>query len=261
MKRSVILLFACALAAATGCATVEKRFSVVVDPPDAEITVIPGADQPEQKFRPPARITVSIPKDPDLAAGSRMEIKREAYKTKVYGLSVIENGDTVTVKLEKLVHYLLTYQLVAPVQSAGLNYRDREVAVAFTPGEREIGLDLENVGRRPLRILWDRAEYTDYVNRRHRLMHSNVRPQDRNNPIPPQTVQAGGSVQLAVMPVTSVVYSKEKKGYENKLLFPVDSDTALALKGRAFYLFLPVEIDRAIIPYSFKFLISDVVKE
>jgi hypothetical protein len=259
MKR--LLVLACVLLIATGCTTVTKRFSVVVEPPDAEITVISGGDQPEQKFRSPADITVSIPKDPDLAARSRMEVRREAYKPKIVGLAGIEEGHVVTIKLEKAVHYRLTFRLISPALSEDLRYRDRIVSVAFTVGERQFEMNLENLTRKDLKILWDRTEYTDFVNRQHRLMHSGVRPQDRNNPVAPQAVPAGGSLQQAVMPTSAIVYSREKKAYETKPLFPLDSDTALALKGRTFYLFLPIEMDRQIIPYNFKFQITDVIKE
>jgi hypothetical protein len=246
---------------ATGCATVEKRFTVIVEPPDAVITVIPGGDGPERKFSSPADVTVSIPTDPDLAAASRVEVTRELYKPKTVSIAGIEEGYVMRIKLEKLVHYLLKFRLLAPAPSDDLRYRDREIAAAFTPGERQFDLDLTNYSGKTIRILWDRAEYTDYVNKQHRIMHSGVRPQDRNNAIPPETVQPGGSVQRSIMPVSAVVYSKEKKGYDTKPLFPVDNDRAVALKGRRIYLFLPIEVDRAIIPYNFKFEISEVTKE
>lgn len=260
MKKLFVL--ACVLVIAAGCATeVKKRFSVVVEPPDAEITVIPGGDRQEQKFRSPADITVYIPRDPELAARSRMEITREAYKPKVVGLGSIEEGHVVTIKLERTVHYLLKFRLLSPALSEDLRYRDRIISAAFTVGERQFEMNIENLTQKEIKILWDRTEYTDVVNRQHRLMHSGVRPQDRNNPVAPQAIPAGGSLQQAAMPASSVVYSREKKAYETKPLFPLDSDTALALKGRTLYLFLPVEMDRQIIPYNFKFQVTDVIKE
>ncbi|HWR72945.1 MAG TPA: hypothetical protein VN604_07225, partial [Nitrospirota bacterium] len=95
----------------------------------------------------------------------------------------------------------------------------------------------------------------------HRLMHSGVKLQDRNNPIPAQMIQPGEMLKQMVFPITLVSYSQEKRTYENKFLFPLDSDLAQALKGRTFYLFLPVEMDRQIIPYNFRFQITDAIKE
>ena len=259
MKRFFVI--ACAFAAVTGCATAEKRFSVVTDPPDAEITVIPGGKEPEQKFTAPAKVTVRIPKDPDLAAKSRMEVKRDKYKTKIINLSIIDDGQEVRVKLEKIVHYLLKFTLLSPQQSDNLTYRDRLLAASFSVQERQFEVALQNLSPKTLKILWEQASYTDHVNKPHRLMHGGVKMQDRNNPIPVQMIQPGETLKQMISPVTLVSYSQEKRTYENRPLFPVDSDLAQALKGRIFYLFLPVEMDRQIIPYNFRFQITDAIKE
>ena len=92
-------------------------------------------------------------------------------------------------------------------------------------------------------------------------MHSGVRYQDRNNPLPAQPVPPHGSVQEALMPTSSVVYSQQTKTYENLPLFPLDSESAAGLKGKIFYLFIPMGIDRQIFPYNFKIEIADVIKE
>lgn len=258
-----ILILACVLAITAGCAAdVKKRFSVIVEPPGADITVIPGGDRPEQKYRSPADITVFIPKDPSLAVKSRMEIKREAYKPKIINLSGIAEGETLKIRLDKMVHYILKFRLLGPVQSEDLHYRDKIVDIRIKPAERYFAVSIENRTRKPLKILWEQSQYQDFMNRQHRLVHSGIKPQDRNNIIAPQEVPAGGSVQRDIMPVGAVVYSQEKKGYETRPLFPLDSDSALSLKGKTFTLFLPVEMDRAIIPdYNFRFEIVDVVRE
>ncbi len=261
MKR--ILVLACVLAITAGCASsVKKRFSVIVEPPGADITIIPGGGQPEQKYRAPADITASIPKDPTLAAKSRMEIKHEAYKPKTIGLSGIREGETLKIKLDKIVHYLLKFRLRGPVQSDDLRYRDKIVDIRIKPAENHFGLSIENLTRQPIKILWEQSQYQDVMSRPHRLIHSGIRPQDRNETVAPQVVPAGGSIQRDIMPVDAVTRSQEKGGYETKPLFPLDSDRALLLKGKTFTLFLPVEMDRAIIPdYNFTFEIVDVVKE
>lgn len=255
------LIIACAFAALTGCATTEKRFTVVTEPPDAEITVISGGEGPEKKLMAPAKVTVRIPKDPDLAARSRMEIKRDKYKTKIVNLASIDNGQEVRVRLEKLIHYLLKFSMLSPQQSNDLKYRDRLLAASFSVQERQFEVAIQNFSPKPLKILWEQASYGDYVNRQHRLMHSGVKMQDRSNPIPLQMIQPGEMLKQMIFPVDLVSYSQEKKAYENKILFPVDSDLAQALKGRVFYLFLPVEMDRQIIPYNFRFQITDAIKE
>jgi hypothetical protein len=261
MKKALLLF--CILAISTGCATeVKKRFTVIVEPPDADITVVPAADLPVQKYHSPAEITVSLPKDPDLASKSRMEIKRDAYKPKTIGLGNIEEGETLRVRLDKIVHYRLTYRMLGPVQSDILRYRDKVVDVSITPGDHRFSLSITNLSQKPLKILWQQAQYIDYQNRQHRVVHSGIKPQDRNSLIPPQEIPAGGKLEQDFVPVSAIFYSPEKRSYDTRPLFPVDSDLALALKGRTFSIFLPLEIDRAIIPdYSFRFQVVEAIKE
>jgi hypothetical protein len=61
-------------------------------------------------------------------------------------------------------------------------------------------------------------------------MHSGVRYQDRNNPLSSQQVPPHGSVQEAVISISSVVYSQQTKVYKNLPLFPLDSASAAGLK-------------------------------
>lgn len=260
MKRIAILAVLAITAA--GCASdSKKRFTLIVDPPDAQITVLAGRDRPEQSYRSPADISLSVPVDKAEAAKARVEIKREGFKPQVINVSSVQ-AETVRIRLEKLNRYRLKYRLLRPVASEELVYRDRILAVQISPGERQIDLKILNLTQKPISILWDRAEYTDFMNRQHELMPSGIKPQNRNNPVPPQVIPAGGSLQQAVLLKSGFFYSPEKKEYISSPLFPLDSDAALSLKGRTLALFLPVEMDRAIIPdYNFILEITDVVKE
>ncbi len=258
-----LLIMACILAISTGCAsTVTKRFSVIVDPPGSDIAVIPGGGEPEQKLRAPADVKVAIPKDPAFSSRSRIEIRHEAYKPKIVGLSAIVNGETLKIKLEPLAHYALKFRMTNPVRSDSLRYRDKIVDINIQPRDRSFLVTIQNLTRQPIKILWEQSEYVDYMNRHQRLIFSSTRPQDRNASIPPQIVPAGGSVQRDVLPVSAIAYSQEKKSYQTQPLFPLDGDSALSMKGRTLKLFLPIEMDRAIIPdYDFIIEINDVVRE
>ena len=255
------LLIALALIFASGCASgIKKSFTVVADPPDSDIRVVSGSDLEAEKYRSPAKITVRIPIDSRLLVKNIVEISKDTYKPRKIQLRDINEGEVLNIKLDKVVQYRLKYRLISPVQSDEIRFQDKILSVSFIVGEQSFQMTLANLSAYPLKILWDRAEYTDINNRARRLMHSGVRQQDRNNPIPAQTVPVQRSVQQTVMPISSVVYSQEKKGYESLPLFPLDSDMAADLKGRVFYLFIPVEIDRQIIPYNFKIEITEAVK-
>jgi hypothetical protein len=258
--KNVIILFSLFLFA-TGCSTVTKKFSLIVDPPDAEIRVIPGGKQPEQIYRSPAVIAVSIPADPVKAAESRIEIKRETYKTRTIRLDSAGEG-LMKIVMDKLVLYRPKFRLLQPVLSDVLGYRDKIVSISVVPGNRAFELKIENLTQKPLTILWDKAEYMDYRNRAHPLMHGGIRPQDRNDTVPPQVIPPAGSLQQSIFPKSAVRYSQAMKDYITNPLLPLDSENALSLKDKTFTLFLPIEMDRGIIPdYLFKFQIVDLIKE
>ena len=260
MKKYV--LFAITLVFATGCASgVKKSFTIMADPPDVRIKVVSGKNLKTQSFRSSDRITVRVPEERRLQAKTYVEVSKDTYKPKKISLRSIKNGQVLNVKLEKEFQYHLKCRLLSPRKTQSLEFRDKAISVSFDIGEQAFQMNLTNQSPYTLKILWNSAEYTDVFNRQRRLMHSGVRYQDRNNPIPVQKIPPYGSVEQAIVPINSVVYDRAKKQYDLKQLFPLDSSDAVALKGRAFYLFIPMEIDRQIIPYNFKVHIADVVKQ
>jgi len=264
MKRYAVMALVALFS--SGCASVvQKNFKVFADPPDADIRVVSGRDLTEQQYRSPARVSVEVPADPALASRAMLEVRKENYKPVTMPLSAIKEGQTLNVKLEKiienLVRYRLTYRLVEPAVSDALRFRDATIAVSFSVGDQSFQMRLENLTASTVKILWDRAEYTDVNRQTHRLMHSGVRFQDRNNPIPDQPVPPHATVQEAVIPIDKVSFSQQNKGYDIRPLLPLDNEAAAGLKGGMINLFIPVEIDRQIIPYNFKIEITDAVKD
>ncbi|MCK9418700.1 MAG: hypothetical protein M0R70_04890 [Nitrospirae bacterium] len=264
--RKYILVAIVAALAGSGCSSVvAKNFKVFADPPDATIRVVSGVELKEQRYRPPATITAGVPKDPALAAKAFLEVSKDNYRQKTILLRDINEGDTLNIKLEKILHdlvrYKLSYRLISPVVSQELRFRDKNISVSFAVGEHGFEMQFENLSPYDVKILWDRAEYTDMSGQTQRLMHSGVRFPDRNNPIPDQFVLSRSSVQETVIPISNVYVLPQRKGYDIRPLFPVESDVAAGLKGKKVILFIPVEINRQIIPYNFKIEITNSVKE
>ena len=264
MRRYIVLALAAVLA--TGCSSaVTKNFKVFADPPDSVIRVVSGTDLKEQKYRSPAAVTVDVPTDPELASKAILEVQKENYRSKVIALKDIRPGETLNVRLEKIVQnlakYSLKYRMRTPAASNELQFRDSFIAIAFTIGEQSINMRFDNLSDHDVKILWERAEYSDVNNQTHRIMPSTVRFPDRNNPLPDQIVLAKSSIQEAVIPITNVFLSQQRKGYDIRPLFSLDNEAAAGLKGKSFNLFIPVEVDRAITPYNFKIEIIDAVKE
>ena len=265
MKKYILVAMAAALAVSGCSGVVAKNFKVFADPPDSTIRVVSGIDLKELKYRSPATITAEAPKDPALAAKAVLEVSKDNYQPKIIALRDINEGETLNIKLERIlkdiVRYKLSFRLVSPVVSQELQFRDKNISVAFTVGEQGFQMHFENLSPNDLKILWDRAEYTGVNRQPQRLMHSGVRFPDRHNPIPDQFVLSRGSVQEAVFPISNVYMLPQRKGYDIRPLFPLETDDAAGLKGKSVNLFIPVEINRQIIPYNFKIEIMDAVKE
>ena len=265
MKKYILVALVAALAVSGCSSVVAKNFKVFADPPDSTIRVVSGVELKERLYRSPATITAGVPKDPALSAKAVLEVSKDNYQQKTLSLRDIKEGDTLNIKLEKIlrdvVRYTLSYRLVSPVVSKELRFHDKNISVSFTVVEQGFLMHFENLSRYDLKILWDRAEYTDLSRQAKRLMHSGIRFRDRNNPLPDQVVLSRSSVQETVIPVSNVYMLPQRKGYDIRPLFPLESDVAAGLKGKSVVLFIPVEINRQIIPYNFKIQITDSVKE
>jgi len=265
MKKIVLIAIISAFLASGCSGAAAKNFKVFTDPTDSIIRVDSGSDLKEQLYRSPATIKAAVPTDPAFAEKAVLKISRDNYQQKTILLRDIKDGDTLNVKLEKILHdiirYKLSYRLVSPVVSQELLFRDKNISVSFVVGEQGFEMQFENLSPYDVKILWDRAEYTDVRKHKQRLMHSGVRFPDRNNPIPDQFVLSQSSVQVTVIPVNNVYMLPQRKGYDVRPLIPPDSDIVAGLKGKSVNLFIPVEINRQIIPYNFKIEITDSVKE
>ncbi len=256
MKKYLVFFWICLFAAGCSPSTVTKHFKVIADPPDSVIRVVSGPDQKEQKFSSPAVIAVDVATESTRASREILEVSKDRYKPVTIALRHINEGDTIRVKLEKKLAYLLKYRLLAPAPSEDLSFQDKIISISLAVGETAFQVGLKNLSEHPLKVLWERAEYTDIHARRFRLMNSSVRYQDRNNPVPDQIVLPGKSVQETATPIEHVLVSPKTGKYEVKPLIRQEGISASDLKGKTVNLFIPIEIDRAIIPYNFKIQIA-----
>ena len=285
-KKHLAIALACFLASGCTSAMQTKNFRVVTDPRDAVIKVVSGLGQHEKKYATPAEITMEIPREPRFAARASLMISKEHCKTVVLRVLDIPDDDTLKVKLECDQHipdqpvktsYQMRYRLLAPVPadklkhqlayhmletspSDEIRFQDQTISISFSVGARTFGMNLHNLASHPLKILWRLAAYTDVQRRPYRIMHSGIRYQDRNNPIPDKVVASGGSVQETITPIERVYVSPQMGAYEIMPLFTRLGDDGAGLKGKTFNLFIPIEINRTIIPYNFKIEITDVDK-
>jgi hypothetical protein len=188
-------------------------------------------------------------------------ISHKSYKTTVILLSSV-HVDSLKIKLQKAPNqYNLKYSLIAPAKSEVLIFEDKILTVTITPRPDRIDLKVDNLTQKPLTIQWDKADYSDVMRQSRRIILSRINLENRGNRIPSQIIPVGGSLQESVLPENAVSYAGKEKGYVVKPLFELDSESALALKGKIIGIFLPVIMDGALIPdYNFRIMIEDVIK-
>lgn len=229
----------------------QKQFTILVVPPDAGITVISGSalsrnGLKEQVYRSPAMIKAMVPGDPELIKKAVVKITRDRFKPKILPLETINDGDVLKVDLEK--EFRLRFRMIRPRQSNDILIRDRQVLFGLRVDEENLQMSLTNNTAAVIRILWQRASYTDVHNRTHRIMHAGIPFENRFNSFPFQDVMPFVTLHQVLIPVQNVVLNPQRKEFEVLPMFP---EAGKDLSGKEFKVHIPVEIDGRVVPYSF----------
>ncbi len=256
----VVLGVLLALSPFASAADKQKNFSLVVDPPDANIRVLSGSDLKEQQYRSPASIAAGVAKDPEIARKAVVEITHDRYKPAIIALRSIRDGETLKVKLEKIVRDRLKFRFAGTRQSDQLLIKDDTLSMGLTVDERQLQLSLTNLSPQTIRVVWERAAFTDISRQSHRLMHAGIAFEDRMKPFPVQAVMSGTTLHEALIPAGYISRSWPSKVYEVRPLFKLKAGAAAELTGKAFEVVIPVEAGGEITPYTFKIEIA-VVRE
>ncbi len=259
MKKSLYILVTVLAFSVPAFGNDRKTFTVSVDPPDAAIRVVSGNDLKEQLYRSPATITAIVPGDRELAKKAVMEISRDRCKPAIIPVRSIRNGEVLKIRLEKSVRKSLRFSLVAPTQSPDLEIKDSRITMGLRIDEQQMQLSLTNNTPNAIRVLWERAGYTDVNNQFHRIMHPGIRYQDRNHSLPSQSVMPYMTLHQQIISVDHVVYNPQKKDFEPLPLFALEKTDSLA--GKTFEVVIPVAMDSQVVPYRFRVKALGMVTE
>jgi hypothetical protein len=260
MKKNLLVVgVLLTLSVAASAADKQKKFNLTVEPPDSTIKIISGSDLNEQQYRSPASITAAVPQDPGLAKKAVIEITRDRYKPAIIALRNIRDGETLKVRLEKEVRTRLKFMMISPLQSDEIRIKDDRVSIGFKIDEKQMLMSLRNNTSRVIRVLWERALYTDMDKKTHRLMHPGIQYEDRNRSYPFQTVMPYQTIEQPVIPADSVSFDRNKNALERGPLFSIEK--AAGLKGKVFDVLIPVDIDTKVVTYAFKIKVVGTVKE
>lgn len=260
MKQTImafcLLLGVCAFSEALDGQT---SFTVTVEPADAVIKVLSGSGLKEQVYRSPAEVRASVSEDPRRAKQNILEVSRDGYRQITIPLGSIRTGEVLKLRLQKIQHKQLKFRMVSPTESDNLRIRDGQVSIALTLDEKQMQMSFTNTTPLPIRVLWQRAAYTDAAGQNHRIMHPGIRYEERNRSFPYQTVMPYMTIHQPLLPVDMVTFDRRKQSCETLPLFPADA--VERFKGRIFELLIPVEIENRVVPYTFKVKVLGMVGE
>jgi hypothetical protein len=156
---------------------------------------------------------------------------------------------------EKAIGKQPKFILVSPTRSDILRIRDGQVKIDMILDERQMQMSLTNTTAFPIRILWQRAGYTDLAGQYHRVMHPGIKYDDRNRSFPYQTVMPFMTIHQPVLPVDMVLTD-----HTTRPLFP--QEDIVRFKGRTFELLLPIEIEnKGVVPYTFRIQVLGLVQK
>jgi len=148
------------------------------------------------------------------------------------------------------------------VKEDTLNYsfENDMIKVNWIPLQKQILFSLKNKTKHSLKIIWDQAVFVDINGLSHRLIHSSINFNNRNNPQPPTVVVKNSRVNEAIIPVNNVRFVNSYWVKSNLIKVNRKSNSEKILDnyiGKTIKILLPLEIQDTINEYIFTFEIYD----
>lgn len=149
--------------------------------------------------------------------------------------------------------------MVKPIENKALAFSDRQLEIRFVPSQTQVGFALSNKTGNPIKVDWNNVAYVDPAGQTHKVIRSEVKFIDKDRPQPTSIVPPGANLSDAVFPADYVSYTSGRYGgWAEKQIFP-DAPRAKDYKGMSFSLFMPLEVNGAIVNYHFVFKVEDVL--
>lgn len=145
---------------------------------------------------------------------------------------------------------------------------DQLIRIVWSPPFKEFPFEILNKSEYPVRILWDEAAYVDAANQTHRVMHSGIKFNHRNLSQSPSVVAAGGRLIDLLAPVDYAWFTEGSSGgWNQRNIFECvkgyicneeQQRIALAHRGLAYRILLPLQVGSDTQIYTFIFNVSEV---
>lgn len=153
-------------------------------------------------------------------------------------------------------------------------FEDGMVRIKWRPTSDDISFVINNKTDGPMKILWDEARFIDEEGISHRLIHSGIGYEERNDSHPPTVIAARGTLEDFIHPAD---YFRQQEGYGSRAdkqqgywervpFLPTQiKGTAEQLRakaeplvGKTFQVFLPLQVENSRNDYIDTFKINKV---
>jgi hypothetical protein len=203
------------------------------------------------------------------------------YQTKSQGTYTIANAsyDISLISVERSTGAKKIYgeQRIEAVIEEGISrsfFEDEMVRIKWRPTPDDIGLFINNKTDASMKIVWDEARFVDEKGISHRLIHSGIGYEERNDSHPPTVVAARSTLDDFIHPADyfrqeesygSRAY-KQQSHWERSPFLPTQIKgnaeelraKAEPFAGKTFQVLLPIQIENVRHDYLFTFKINKV---
>ena len=153
---------------------------------------------------------------------------------------------------------------VSEDNSVAFVLEDGLLRITWVVEEARLPFLLENKTDQPIRIIWDDAIFLDLNGAPHKVMHRDVRYEDRGETVGPTTIEPGEVREDFLLAIHLAYQLSDASWREDPFLKPYrratreELEPARANVGRTFVVVLPLEVQGDRHEYMFTFRVRDV---
>ncbi len=171
---------------------------------------------------------------------------------------------------------LFEKQKISTTEEEGFTFlfEDEMIRILWRPSPVEMSFLLENKTDNSIRIIWNEAAYVSKKGKSYRVIHTGVKPVERDRPQVPSVIEKEGVLKDYVYPADYVSYSHDDwverplyMGWDENPFLPYTQkggdpqvllNSAQGYLGKTLQVLLPIQYKNVTYNYIFTFKIKDV---
>jgi len=158
------------------------------------------------------------------------------------------------------------FKLIKPVDATENGFTDNFIRIGFVFLLDGVNFTLCNKSEQPIKIHWNDVSYIDAAGNSHRVMHSGIKFDERNQDMPAISIPPTSKIADLIVPsdyvyldkggIGAAYYGLPAKWTVTPFFPPPDKKEALEFVGRTVEVFMPIETSDGLKNYRFTFQIG-----